>query len=210
MVDASTTTTPLPLRALQRALSKAIELDPATASRLSKLDGRSITITLDPPGWRLGVQIIDGGCALSLPEADGDAADLAVRMPPAAILAQLARAASGQASAAKGVQVAGDAELASTIFELARTYEPDTAELLTPLFGDVLGQQLAQGLQGAARFAKRSFEHLSRNTSEYLREESRDLIAPTEMNQWVDEIDELRDDVARAEARIERLARARP
>ena len=209
MADA-TNQTPLPLRALQRAMSKAIELDPATANRLSKLEGRSITVTLNPPGWLMGMQIRDGNVELSLPDSEATAADLAVSMPPAAILAQLARAASGQASAAKGVKVAGDAELASTIFELAHSYEPDTAELLTPLFGDVLGQQLALGLQGAARFAKRGFEHLARNTSEYLREESRDLVAPTEMSELVDDIDELRDDVARTEARIQRLARARP
>jgi len=47
------------------------------------------------------------------------------------------------------------------------------------------------------------------NTSEYLREESRDLIAPGELADFVDAVDVLRDDVERMEARIERLARLR-
>ena len=203
MADALTPS-PLPLRALQRALNKAIELDPATANRLTALDGRRVNLTLNPPGWRLGVVVEGNRVSLSLPD-DGDAADLAVQLPPAAIFAQLARAASGQPTAAKGVQVAGDAELASTLFELARHYEPDGSELLTPLLGDVAGYQLAQGLRGAVRFARRSFAHIARNTSEFLREESRDLIAPAEMEQWIAEIDDLRDDVERVEARIARL-----
>ncbi len=201
--------TPLPLRALEAALAKAVELDPATAKRLGSLEGRRVSVTLSPPGLQLAMRVDAGQLRLSIPAENSEPADLAVSMPPTAILAQLARAASGQSSAAKGVQVSGDAELARAVFELARAYQPDAAELLTPLFGDVLGEQIAQGLAGAVRFAKRSAEHLARNTREYLREESRDLIAPEEMNQWIGEIDDLRDDVARAEARIARLRQSR-
>ena len=47
------------------------------------------------------------------------------------------------------------------------------------------------------------------NSAEYLREESRDLVAPGEMADFIDDVDRARDDVERLEARIERVARMR-
>jgi ubiquinone biosynthesis protein UbiJ len=47
---------------------------------------------------------------------------------------------------------------------------------------------------------------LAGNVSEYLQEEGRDLPTPTEVDEFLAGVDQLRDDVERLEARLARLA----
>jgi ubiquinone biosynthesis protein UbiJ len=103
------------------------------------------------------------------------------------------------------MRISGDAELARQLAELAQHYRPEPAALLSPLFGDVLAQTISEGLAGAGRFARRAAGRLASSGSEYLREESRVLIAPAEQEAFIDAVETLRDDVERAEVRLNRL-----
>ncbi len=76
------------------------------------------------------------------------------------------------------------------------------------MFGDVIGVKLAQGFASALRYARERGEALLRDGAEYLREESRDLIAPGEMDEFLDDVDALRERSERLQARIGRLAAA--
>jgi ubiquinone biosynthesis protein UbiJ len=50
---------------------------------------------------------------------------------------------------------------------------------------------------------------LTRSSSEYLVEEGRDVLGPDELDAFHSDVDRLRDDVARLEARIDRLGAPR-
>ena len=106
------------------------------------------------------------------------------------------------------VEIAGDAELARRLEKIASGYRPDFEEAFTRVFGDVLGVKIAQGFATGLRFARERGEALVRDGAEYLREESRDLIAPGEMDEFLDDVDALRERGERLEARIARLAAA--
>ena len=75
---------------------------------------------------------------------------------------------------------------------------------MTRIFGDVIGFQLSRLVGGGLGLAKHARDSMERNISEYLREESRQLVTATEMDQFLDNVDDLRDDVARLEARLRR------
>lgn len=196
-------TRPLPLRALEALLNRAIASDPVAEARLAALDGRHLSVQLDPPGVTLALHWMQG--ELRLAAGQGEPADLALRASPGVLLGQLLRALSGQTPQAHGMQVSGDAELARVLAEVARHYRPDPGPLLRPLFGEVIGQSLAEGLAGAARLARRGLQRLAENGSDYLREESRVLISHSEQSELIDAIETLRDDVERAEVRLQRL-----
>ena len=202
------TTTPtrsLPLRALEDLLNKAIAADPVSQARLAKLAGRHMSVRLQPPGLTMSLQWLPEGRLQLQPEVAPEQPDLDLRASPGALLGQLMRALSGQSPQASGMQIAGDAELARVLAEVARHYRPDPSGLLSPLFGDVIGQSIAEGLAGAARFARRGLQRLADGGSEYLREEAQVLITASEQAELIDGIEALRDDVERAEARLRRL-----
>jgi ubiquinone biosynthesis protein UbiJ len=64
---------------------------------------------------------------------------------------------------------------------------------------------LARALQRAFAYARERAQAVAHDTAEFLREESRDLIAPTEMGNFFDDIDALRERADRLAARVQHL-----
>ncbi len=103
------------------------------------------------------------------------------------------------------VEISGDAELARRIERLAARFEPDFDEAFARVFGDVIGFQLARGFRGALAGVRKSTSRLLRTSVEYLVEESRDLVAKPELEQFFDEVDALRERADRLAARVRRI-----
>lgn len=195
--------TPL-LRLVEGGLNRVLALDAGAVAALAPLEGRSVSLQLKP--WPAPLQLrVEGG---RLVAGDATQADLAVAATPGALLA-LAAERGGFELPAGRIDIAGDADLARRVQKLVAQLDPDWDRPLADFFGEVAGHQIAQGLRGALAWGRETARSMLLNTTEYLREESRDLVAPGEMADFTDEVDRLRDAVERAEARIERLARAR-
>ena len=197
---------PVAGHALELALNRALALDPDTRDALRGLDGRSISLTLEAPA--LAMRIAVDGQRLSVgPVQPEHAADLAVSGSLGGLLNQLpllARARRGGAPAGR-MQVAGDAELARQLQQLASRFDPDWQQPFVSVFGEVLGVQLAKAVRGALQQARRSAVDLAQTTAEFLTEESRDVIPRAEQNAFHDDVDALRDDVERLATRVARL-----
>jgi ubiquinone biosynthesis protein UbiJ len=103
------------------------------------------------------------------------------------------------------VEISGDADLARRIERLASRFEPDFDEAFARAFGDVIGFQLARGFRGALAGVGKSTSRLLRTSVEYLVEESRDLVARPELEQFFDEVDALRERADRLAARVRRI-----
>lgn len=207
----NTSRTPNPLlsllgRLLQAALNRALALDPDTRSQLRRLDGRALSVEFrnTPLALRLAVsgETLEVGPAFA-----GDSA-LRVAATPGSLVAMLLRRGDDAALAPGKVEIAGDAELARRLEKIASGYRPDFEEAFTRVFGDVLGVKIAQGFAAGLRYARERGEALVHDGADYLREESRDLVAPGEMDEFLDDVDTLRERGERLEARIARLATA--
>jgi len=99
----------------------------------------------------------------------------------------------------------GDPELARQFQALLHQARPDWEEELSRLLGDVAAHQLGNLARGLFAWGREAGESLQRNAAEYLQEESRDLVAPAEARDFMQQVDSLRDDVERAAARLRRL-----
>lgn len=207
----NTPRTPNPLlsllgRLLQAALNRALALDADTRSQLRRLDGRALSVEFR--NTPLALRLVVSGETLEVgPAFVGDSA-LRVAATPGSLVAMLLRRGDDSALAPGKVEIAGDAELARRLEKIASGYRPDFEEAFTRVFGDVLGVKIAQGFATGLRFARERGEALVRDGADYLREESRDLIAPGEMDEFLDDVDALRERGERLEARIARLAAA--
>lgn len=195
--------TPL-LKLLETLLNRTLALDSHAGEALRALEGRSVALRLKPWPAPVGVRVEQG----RLQVTHVDSADLSIAATPGALLA-LAAERGGFELPAGRVDIAGDADLARRIQKLLAQLDPDWDAPFARVFGEVAGQQIAQGLRGLLGWGRATAKAMVLNTSEYLREESRDLVAPAELDQFIDEVDQLRDATARAQARVERLLRRR-
>jgi ubiquinone biosynthesis protein UbiJ len=100
------------------------------------------------------------------------------------------------------IRIEGDAEVAQAFRDLLKAAQPDVEEELARVIGDVGAHQIGNLARGALRFGKRVADTFAQNVSEYLQEESRDVVTRIETDEFVEAVDKLRDDVERAEARL--------
>ena len=196
-------------RGLETALNHALSLDAETRNELGALNGRALRIDFRGTGLAMRLAV-DGQRLVIGPAFEGDN-QLRVTATPGSLLGMAAARLRGDGDGGLPpgqVDIAGDAELARRLERLATRFEPDIDEAFARVFGDVIGFQIARAFRRGLAFARESASSLVRDTADYLVEESRDLIAKPEMEEFLDEVDALRERGDRLEARIQRLAAA--
>lgn len=103
------------------------------------------------------------------------------------------------------VDLTGDAELAQRFQNLLRYGRPDLEEELSGVVGDVVAHSIGDFTRSVRRWGKDARSTLQQNVSEYLQEESRAVPSRYETDEFRKRVESLRDDVARVEARVNRL-----
>ena len=193
-------------RLLEAALNRAVALDDETQARLGGLEGRRVGIELRGTPLALAISV-DGGRLRVGPHWQA-ASDLNLRAAPGSLLAFALRrgddASAGSRQAPGKVDISGDAELARRVVQRLPGFRPDIEEAFAKTFGDTLGVPLAGALQAAFEWSRESAESLVRDGAEFLRDDSRDLVAPAEMDAFLDAVDALRERADRLAARIDR------
>ena len=198
---------PLAGRALEAALERALALDPDTREALGPLEGRRLVLKLDSPPLALQLTVRDRQLLVG-PVEEGQEPDLAVRSTLSGLLSQLPGLRPGDGAPVGKMRIEGDAELARRVQALARGFDPDWEAPFAAVFGDVVGVQVARALAGALRQAKVTGQSLARSAAAYVSEESRDVVPRAELEAFCEDVDILRDDVERIDARIRRLRAA--
>jgi ubiquinone biosynthesis protein UbiJ len=117
------------------------------------------------------------------------------------------RVAAADANAWREVETSGDLSLAREILAIAQNLRWDFEEDLSRVFGDIIAHRLAGAGRAFARWQRESADSLARQATAYWTEERPLIAARPLIEQFSREVDTLRDDVARAEKRIEQLER---
>lgn len=101
--------------------------------------------------------------------------------------------------------VEGDTGFASAISKVAANLRWDVEEDLSRVFGDIAAHRMAEAGRSAAAWPKQAATTLAGNVAEFLTEEKHLLVTPLRAAEFVHDVDELRDAVARLDKRIDRL-----
>jgi ubiquinone biosynthesis protein UbiJ len=168
-------------------------------SRLAKFSGKTARFNIAPFSFAYTIQE-DG----SVRAADEQAcADAVCTISPAL----LPRLALQDETAFAQILTTGDASLLTEIFYLSRQLRWDAAEDLSRVTGDIAAERIVQKAASGHRQMRDGALNLAQALSEYWTEE-RPLVAKSmHIDSFVQQVDRLRDDVARLEQRINRLSK---
>jgi ubiquinone biosynthesis protein UbiJ len=180
-------------------LNHLLAQQPWAAERLRTFAGQGVEFRC-PPFPDLRFTILDAGLLDSAHEETASA--LVVKLKPGALPFLLAR----DEAALKEVEIEGSADLASTVQYLFRHLVWDIEEDLSGLFGDVVAHRLVSQGKAFAGWQREAATRLAENLAEYWTEEQPILARPADVEKFCRDVDALRDDAARLEKRIERLA----
>lgn len=100
------------------------------------------------------------------------------------------------------VELSGDALLAQDFQKLLRYGRPDIEEELSGVVGDVAAHGIGTLFRNVGEWGREARATMRQNIGEYLQEESRAVPTRDEVDIFRGQVDTLRDDVARFEARL--------
>ncbi len=192
------------LQPLEALLNRNVAASGQARELVAALDGRSMELRLGATPVRIRFTASGGRVAVS---AGGEGEPTAVIEGSPVTLARLAGPDAAERIRAGGVRISGDAETAQSFQKLFNAARPDLEEELSRLTGDIAAHHLANAARDALDFGRRAFDTFTRNVAEYLTEESRDLPARPEAEHWMAQVDTLRSDIDRFEARLELVER---
>lgn len=185
---------------LESVINRYLSLDPEVMDKLAAFDGK--VIKLEITGINKELFMFPGKNGMQIrTEYDGDV-DTVLRGTPISLF-KMGLAANAANLLLKGeVEICGDTRLGHLFKNVISQMEIDWSEPLTNLLGDSLAYQLQQSGKKINRWGRQTVQSVSESVSEYLQEESRDLVTETELQIFNDAVDDLREDVDRLEAKI--------
>ena len=166
--------------------------------RLNKFAGKTARFNIAP--FSFACTVLDDGTVRT---ANMDAfADAICNIAPSL----LPRLALKDETAFSQIQSSGDASLLAEIFYLSRNLRWDAAEDISRVTGDIAAEKIVQLANTAQQQIRDSALNLTQAFAEYWTEERPLVAKSTHINSFVQQIDALRDNVARLEQRINRLS----
>lgn len=181
------------------AVNHALRATPVAMERLRRHAGRTARFEVGPFVFALTVRA-DGEVE---PAPRHAAHDLAVRFSPFL----LPRIAAGDDSAYRDIEMRGDTELAHEVAFLARHLRWDLEEDLSRAVGDIAAHRIAGSARAARAWGRDATLRAAQGAAEYWTEESPVLASRVKVEDFIREVDKLRDDAERLQKRIEELSR---
>lgn len=187
---------------LETILNQALRLDPPSLQSLSQFAGQTIQLELTGLDSQLTL-FPDSQGIIILPDYQG-AVDVRIKGAPFSLLHLFLQEQPSLANHPE-ISLTGDITMAQQFMQIIKGLEIDWEEHLAQFVGDEPTQQLSVLLRTGQQYAHERFSAFQLNLTEYLQEEIRCLPAPLEIEDFLNLIDELRNDLARLEQRLDRL-----
>jgi ubiquinone biosynthesis protein UbiJ len=190
---------------VEAGVNRVLALDPDSAARLLRLQGKSLQVTLEGLEITLFMSFDSGNVSVDLEPVKEP--DTTISGTPMALFAMAAPGDTGNwGLPGSSVQISGDANLARDVERIFSQLNPDWEVPLTEILGNVAGYQLASGLKQGAESAREAVDQFAEMTGDWLREESEIVARPEELGEFSNSVDGLSDAIDRLEARIKNLA----
>jgi len=195
-------------RLLERAVAQARADSPRAVALLAALQGRRLSVRIEGTPWSYVVEST-GLTLRSVRDTSEAAPDASISGAPLSLLALAGT--DPQAVIARGdVTIAGDAEIAQQFRELGMLLRPDLEAGMSHLLGRSGAHIAMMALRAAKAWTRSTAWTATQNVAEYLAHERGDLVSRSEAEHFLRDVDRLREQVDRLEARLLQLERESP
>ena len=194
------------LASVESGVNRVLRLDSTALARMRPLTGKVIAVECASPALHLFILPSDEGLLLAAQWAAD--ADCTLRAPASSLL-HLALS-KDKTAVLHGPQVdlEGDSHVLMELAAILQDLELDWEFELSRWIGPVATTLIAGHVRSRANWYQHGFASLNQNLAEYLSEEGRTLVGEREAQARFDELDQLKLDLDRLEARVERLSRS--
>ncbi len=190
------------LRPVARILNRNIQETTPARELCEKLDDKTVAVRVKDTALAMYFEIRDEVVLLA---TDSDAEPDVVITGSLLTLAGMAKSSSQGALRDGSLDLTGDAYTAQTFQELLALAKPDIEEELSMFVGDVAAHHVGELARGLRNWAGEARSTMGMNIREYLQEERGEVPSRYEIETFARAVDSLRDDVARLEARLNRM-----
>jgi ubiquinone biosynthesis protein UbiJ len=128
--------------------------------------------------------------------------EASISLTPSLALRLLAKDTAAQTQ----IKVEGDTELATALAKVLQAMKWDYEEDLSQVFGDISATKINEFGKHVVHTAKKQSINLAEMLTEYLQEEQPLIAKKRHIEKFIQEVDQLRDDTARLEKRLAKLA----
>ena len=194
----------LALESLENSINALLKLDPVACRRLARHHGKAIGIHLRGPEITLYFIPDQQGCLQLYGHIEGEP-DALLSGSPLDLLRSGDREQGSRQLFAGRVSITGNTALAHEFGSTLGNLDIDWEEQLSKFTGDILAHQIGTLLRKSYHWAHDTGTRLEADLGEYLTEEARLLPHPLEVEDFISQVDELREHADRLEARMRLL-----
>lgn len=187
---------------LQPLIDAQVEGSPRARELVMQLEGRRMRVVARHTPWSLTLHANQGRVELS--RETSSAADVTLSGTPLSLMA-LVREEPSSVIRRGDVTLTGDGEAGARFQELAQLLRPDLEAGLARIVGDIPAFGVGSLVRKALEWGRTAANTQASNVGEYLAHERRVLVPRAEAQQFIDEVDALREQADRLEARVSRL-----
>lgn len=193
---------PLMTAVIETSLNTLIQDDPDLVRRLARLKGQVIQVHLKEFDKRLTFVFSQQVDVLAHYEGTPDCT-LSLNV---SVLPEL----KDQSNITKLIKqdkldMDGDIQLAQSFSQLITQCKPDIEEWISRVTGDVVAHTLVQGVTQIGQFARTQLRHQQDYLAQVVTEEWRLAPPPLEVAHFCDQVDEVKSQAARVEAKLNQL-----
>ena len=190
---------PIPLAmALQAGFNNYLALDPEARPGFDRLSGKLVLFHFS--GIELDVYFLvhpDRVEVLEQFEAEPDA------VISGAPFSMLALATGRQSIFESDVTITGEVETAQQFSRALEEIDIDWEEHLSRVAGDTIAHHVGRSVRGLRAWTERTRSALQQNTADYLRDETGHLPHDWELEEFTEQVDDLRDRAEQLAARVD-------
>ena len=194
------------LASVENGINRVLRMDSTALARLQPLTGKVIAVECASPALHVFILPSDEGLLLAAQWAAD--ADCTLRAPAASLLRLAVSKNKSAVLHSPEVELDGDSHALMALADVLQDLELDWEYELSRWLGPVATALIGGHVRSRANWYQQGFASLNQNLAEYLSEEARTLVGEREAQARFSELDQLKLDLDRLEARFERLSRS--
>lgn len=188
---------------LEAALNQYLQLDPDSRSHLASMEGKCLAVELK--GLDISFYLLTDNQGIQVLNHYPEQPDATLSGTPMELLGLALEQQPGPAMFAGGVKISGDTELGQHFKRLFDSLDIDWEEHLSQYTGDIIAHKLGSLFRSGKEWRQQAADILQQDVAEYLLQEDHLVPEKAELEEFFSEIDKLREDTDRIQARISRL-----